>query len=124
MGSERDTASSEAVDLTSGSASPNGDADLGPAPVGGDPGPQAQTIITRWEFPVWRLIGPLIVLGTIAYIALGNWDQLMANNWAFPALLAAVGVIALLFLLAAHPRRRKYVLETEPSLDDEISGAT
>lgn len=54
----------------------------------------------------WRLVPPLLVLATVAVIWITRYDQLVVNHWAYPATLVVVGGFALLFVIAARPRRR------------------
>ena len=76
--------------------------------VGAAAGPGISTpAITedRWVVRWWRLIPPLLVLLTVAYIWLTNSSQLLANHWAYPALLIFVGILALLMVIGARPRK-------------------
>lgn len=54
----------------------------------------------------WRLIPPLLVLGTVVAIWMTRYDPLLVNHWAYPVTLVVVGVFALLFIISARPRRR------------------
>ncbi len=60
----------------------------------------------QWTVHPWRLIPPLLVLGTVAAIWLTRREVLMVNHWAYPATLAVVGFFALLMVIGARPRRR------------------
>ncbi len=60
----------------------------------------------RWTVHPWRLVPPLLVLGTVLTIWATRYDQLMANHWAYPLTLVVFGLFALLISLAARPRRR------------------
>lgn len=69
---------------------------------------------TKWVVRWWRLIPPLLVLLTVCYIWLTNFGQLMANHWAYPALLVFVGFLALLMVIGARPRKRTVRRDLEP----------
>lgn len=59
----------------------------------------------RWQVSPWRLIPPLLVLLTVLFIVLTNLNQLQANHWAYPALLAIAGLISGIMVIRARPRR-------------------
>jgi hypothetical protein len=71
-------------------------------PHGASPGSAPQ----RWTVHPWRLVPPLLVLGTVAVIWITRYDQLLVNHWAYPVTLVVVGLFALLFVIGARPRRR------------------
>lgn len=81
------------------------------APEIGIPSLTEQKWVVRW----WRLLPPLLVLLTIGYIWLANSDQLLANNWAFPALMGFIGFLCLLMVIGARPRRVTVRRELEPN---------
>jgi hypothetical protein len=60
----------------------------------------------RWVIHPWRLIPPLLVLGTVLVIWATRSEQLLVNHWAYPATLVVVGFFALLIAIGARPRRR------------------
>jgi hypothetical protein len=60
----------------------------------------------RWVFHPWRMIPPLLVLGTVIVIWITRSEQLLVNHWAYPLTLAVVGFFALLIAIGARPRRR------------------
>lgn len=50
------------------------------------------------------MIPPLLLLAVVVLIWVTRAPQLLANNWAYPLTVSAVGVIALLLLWRARPR--------------------
>lgn len=125
MSRPRDTDSAEAA---ASAATPD---QLG-LPMESDPEPvQGRTGTTagagkqvEWTWAIWRFIPPFIVLATVVYIVISLWDQLQANHWAYPALLAFVGLLSLLMVLGALPRRHVDRTDREPRLEEEWSGPT
>jgi len=58
-----------------------------------------------WVVHPWRLIPPLLVLVTVAVIWATRLDQLVNNHWAYPATLLLCGLVALILVLRARPRK-------------------
>ena len=57
-----------------------------------------------WVVHPWRLIPPLLVLGTVAAVWVTRFDQLVHNHWAYPAVLLLCGLVALVLTVRALPR--------------------
>lgn len=68
----------------------------------------------HWLVAPARLIPPLLVLLTVLFIVLTNLDQLLANHWAYPLLLAIAGLISLIMVIRARPRRGTRSSDGEP----------
>ena len=71
------------------------------------PHPQDQPVSAkrRWVVHPWRLLPPLLVLVTVCWIWATRYEQLLANHWAYPALLTVVGLFCLYLVVMARPRR-------------------
>lgn len=63
------------------------------------------TVPRHWQVQPWRILPPALVLATVALIWVTRFEQLLANQWAYPVTLLVVGSVAALLLWRARPRR-------------------
>lgn len=58
-----------------------------------------------WRVDILRMLPSLVVLAVLLAIWQRSGDAIAANHWAYPAVLAISGALALISLVRARPRR-------------------